>query len=350
MYGYNNYVQTDKETLLSLLDSQESVFNLIITEEIKLNKESLYKAPYREDNHASCYFEYYNDILYFIDFPDGKPKNCINFISRCYNISYMEAMEFISEKFNLGLGFTDNCCNKNSSAVKQIIKNKSILYKPALKINKNIKIFPRNFEIKDKKFWCKYGITKQQLIDDKVVPVKAYEAYNKKGELFNKITPVGYAFTDFDNNKVKIYCPYDNKFGKWFTNCSSDDIGNIKDLIPGKLLIITKSYKDCRVLRNLGYNSIWFQNEGMIPNKNILFEIMNKVPEIYIWFDNDNTGISKSIAITDYLKNINRNVKNNIASITLPPVLLDKDIKDPSDYIKTFGKNSLLNFINNKIK
>jgi hypothetical protein len=348
MYGYKEYKPLTKENIFEALDSQEDVFNLIINEEIKLDKEVLYKAPYREDKHGDCYFEYYKNILYFVDFPDGLPKNCIAFIMRCYNIGFLEAMELINNTFKLGLGLN----NIETISDKKIIYNsipKPLIEEKIIR-DKTIKIFPRDFEIKDKKFWFKYGITKKQLIQDKVIPIKAFEAYNKKGELFNKMVSVGYAFTDFPKGRMKIYCPYENKRGKWFTNCNSNDIGNINNLKPSKVLIITKSYKDCRVLRNLGLNSIWFQNEGMIPNKKILFEILNRVPKIYVWFDNDTVGIAKSLAIVNYLKSLKSNISDdNIINITLPPILLEKHIKDPSDYIENCGKASLLDFINQKI-
>ena len=39
---------------------------------------------------------------------------------------------------------------------------------------------------------------------------------------------------------------------------------------------ITKSYKDCRVLRNLGLNSIWLQNEVAIPSRNIFEDLCKR--------------------------------------------------------------------------
>ena len=56
--------------------------------------------------------------------------------------------------------------------------------------------------------------------------------------------------------------------------------------------MITKSYKDYRVLRNLGVNVTWFQNEGAFPDN--LDDIINDYKDVIVFFDNDFTGLAAS--------------------------------------------------------
>ena len=112
------------------------------------------------------------------------------------------------------------------------------------------------------------------------------------------------------------------------------------------MLIITKSYKDYRVLKNQGLNVCWFQNEGQVPNRLILEELIKHKSKILVWFDNDTTGIGASNLVKDIINYI----KPNLAcSVVLDPKLLNVGIKDPSDLLKKKGKKELEIFINKNI-
>jgi hypothetical protein len=346
MYGYNEYVPLNTEEILKRV-SQEDIFKIVIKKDIILDKGALYKAPYRDDNNGDCYFEYFENKLLFVDFGDPDnlkaANNCFFFIKKCLKLDNIyEVCSYINNYFKLGLG-------DSSGAVKQVNVENSIPVEESFykNINRNrtITYTPRVFDSKDKKFWSKYGITKQNLIDDKVIPITLYRAFSKKGEPFI-IKPFDelYAYTDFSDNKVKIYRPYSpDKQGKWFTNCNQDDIGCI-DFLPlsGDLLVITKSYKDCRVLRNQGLNCIWFQNEGMIPNSSIIKMLCKRFTRIVVWFDNDQVGLAKGRMVKDY---INSMYPNKATTLTLPPILLLENVKDPSDYVATYKVKALNDFL-----
>src|SRR4029077_4179226 len=82
-----------------------------------------------------------------------------------------------------------------------------------------------------------------------------------------------------------------------------NDVGNYNNLPPeGELLIITKSYKDHRVLRNVGYNNvIWFQNEGCIPDRWILNNLVRRFKRIIVLFDSDYSGTMAAIKLCNIL-------------------------------------------------
>ena len=313
---------------------EEDIFNIVIKEEINLIDK--YIAPYREDNNPGCYFEEYNGRLYFIDWADFQNvhKDCFNFIGRCYNLDFLGTLKFITNYFKL---------NRVGDLKRDIIKTT----KKSTVSNKDILIAKRDFNSRDKSFWLPYGITRKQLEEDKVFPITAYSSVSKKGNEFVINCPdIAYAYTDFKGNRIKIYRPTNSEY-KWYTNCTQNDVGNYFNLPDkGDLLIITKSYKDYRVLRNLGLTAVWLQNEGQIPNQLILKDLINRFKEIIVWFDNDPTGLGSSQMINSLLNSI---VPNKSKTITLPPILLKQHIKDPSDFIKAFGRKQLEKFINLKI-
>jgi|SRR6187402_211231 len=341
MYGYKEFIPLTPEEILCRV-SEEDIFSIIIKEEIIEDKGAFYKAPYRNDEIADCYFTRYDGHLRFIDFADyQRAKTCFGLLQRAYNISYREAMELINNHFKLGLG--DNL----EKTKEVVIENDCVEEEKIVKSFKErvITYLPRQFDYKDKQFWDKYGITKQNLIDDKVVPVEIYRSTNRKGETFTiRCFDICYAYTDFENNKVKIYRPHAiTKEAKWFTNCSQNDVGSLQHLPQeGELLIISKSYKDCRVLRNMGLNSCWFQNEGMIPGTAIIEDLSKRFKKILVWFDNDSAGMTNSRIVIQYINSIHPDKAKNIM---LPPRLLTEQIKDPSDFYASKGKEELIKFL-----
>lgn len=341
MYGYAEYIPLTEEQIL-LRTTEEDIFKIVIKEEISIEDGVSYSAPYRIDNEPNCKFRRYDNKLYFCDWADEHiNRDCFSFIRACYQLrTQSDTLKFINYTLKLGLGDSTTCVSK-------VIKNNiEVKQEKKKNLKKTITILPRNFNGKDKQFWSKYGISKQNLIDDKVVPIILYQSISNKEIPFTvKPFNVTYAFTDFQKEKKKIYTPHSPKGkGKWFTNCNQNDIGGMRFLDRNAdKLIIQKSYKDWRVIKNEGVNTVWFQNEGMIPSKDILLDLLSGYTEIIIWFDNDSAGIAKARIVRDY---INTLLEEDIARIVfLPPRLLLEEIKDPSDLRAKQGREPLMSFI-----
>lgn len=341
MYGYSEYIPLTTKNVLDRTTEIE-IFKIVIKEEILTDGESYYSAPYRVDNHPNCIFRYYEGELNFTDWGSSPVnKDCFNFIKACFQLNnFQEVLELINQELELGLG--DSIKN-----TKKVIKNRTEVKKQKKKnLNRTITILPRQFSYKDKKFWKKYEISKQNLIDDKIIPIKLYQSTNKQGEPFTvKPFDITYAYTDFEGDRKKIYRPNaSNDRAKWFTNCTQNDVGGIRFLNrKSSQIVITKSYKDWRVLKNQGVNAVWFQNEGMIPSKDILIELVGGYTDIVVWFDNDNSGITKGNIIKQYINSILR--VNRARQVFLPPALLQANIKDPSDLIFIKNRRTLLKFL-----
>lgn len=335
MYGYNEYISLSPEQILSIV-SEKDIFHLFIKEEIITDKGALYKAPYRNDEHPDCYFEEFDNKLYFVDFADiPQSKNCFSFIQKCTNLNFRDSLQYIIKHLNLGKG-------NNPIREETTLKENKVVEVRKIKKDRVITFLPRKFNYKDMKFWSQYEISRQNLEEDKVIPIDLYKSTSRKGEPFViKPLDIMYAYTDFDNNKVKIYRPYGNKEEKWFTNCTQNDIGNVDNLpISGDQLIISKSYKDCRVLRNQGLNVVWFQNEGMIPAPTLLVSLCKRFKSIIVWFDNDKAGIKSAKLVVSHI--------NSLFPGKAKAIHLEGEQKDPSDYLAKKGKKELLKFLKEK--
>jgi hypothetical protein len=292
-------------------------------------------SPFRDDTNPGCWFELDANTLRFVDYADNLKIDCFDAIKLKYNLkNFYETLAFI---------------NKN------IIKNKNFVIKPVVKkvkkvnvIKKDFKILiaTRNFSKIDGLYWTPYEITKQNLIDDKVFPIQKFKLLNtRKGDITVRPIDLCYCYTDFKDNKKKIYRP-EQKVKKFITNCDNNDIGGINFIDNNSdNIIITKSYKDYRVLKNLNLNVIWFQNEGMFPDKEILKNLLNSFNKIIIFFDNDKAGIKASIKLYDLLISLGI---NNIEKIWLNENLLKDKISDASDLIENKGKQNLIDFLRDK--
>lgn len=184
----------------------------------------------------------------------------------------------------------------------------------------------------DKLFWEPYGITESNLREDRVASCRQvmFNSRNNPGQLNYINTKPSYAI--HVNNHVKIYNPHHKV--KWLSTCTEEDIGGIDSLENQDNLIITKSYKDWRVLKNQGYNTIWLQNEGCkIPfDKLIKFQ---QYKTKYILFDNDRAGQKASQELADYANQFDG---------SYIPVHYDEHMpKDSADIMKQHGSDVLNN-------
>lgn len=322
MYGYNEEGFLTKEQILTYFD-QAKVVEKLITGHPIIPYERVF-SRFRIDTTPNCYFEWYNGKLWFIDFAD-KPthRDIFNMIQDAYKATYTEAIEIIGRHFSMkDFPTPQHTVTKGSS---------------------EIQFKSRDFQLRDKDFWFPYGITRTQLIEDKVIPLIWYKFYSSKSERWIVIRPedVGYVYTEFEDNKVKVYRPYANKKAKWLSNCTVKSIGGIKSVsFSDRLLLITKSYKDWRVLKNAGVEQcVWFPNEGMTPPDEMLVELCTGYETILILFDNDETGLRASEGLADYINELLQEDKVHPIYI---PVLTG--CKDPAELRKK-DETKLIQFL-----
>lgn len=278
MYTYGELTPNTIGQILELY-SQEDIFKIVFGEYPDYNKS--YLSPFRKDRNPNCFFDWYKGKLYFKDYADV-PRDCFLSVKEYYNLeSYNDVFEVIHSYFK---------------EHKPLNKVQFQEYREQCESRQfyDITDVRRKFELRDNLFWKQYYITEEQLNDDIVYPISRYRFYARKKKKWITLNPLDIAYSISGFNKCKkIYRPKNKGQNKWLTNCSNNEIGNLwnisKDL---PYLTITKSYKDCRVIRNDGMtNTVWFQSEGQFPDDNFLLSLIKDFPFIIIFYDNDEAGI-----------------------------------------------------------
>lgn len=321
----------DKKTVLQYI-SEEQLFEHILG---FIPKEYDYIcSPLRVDNNPGAFFQrgLHSNKLLFIDYADSfcTSYDCFAFIQRYYNLpGFYATLQFIQhniiEKKNLEKIIQPNCSKEETQkkAAELIVES-------------------RPFNRTDGVYWDKFGISKKNLIDDKVLPVQ--KIFLKNGRKGNKIIPVYtkcYAFTGFPENRKKLYFPYKKGRYRFISTCTRNDVNTENIDRTSKQLVISKSYKDFRVLKNLNVNNIWFQNEGAFPEN--LQEIVGDFEDVVIFFDNDEAGLKAADKLNLLI--------NNSRVVHFDTALLARGIKDPADMYSRKGVEALKNFLlQNNIK
>ena len=105
-YGYHDdsYVNlTMVEILLRV--SQEEIFYMV-TGEIP-DTTLKYLSYVRPDTYGDCYYTYYDNKLYFVDYGHTVTHmDCFNVIEQIHNLTFMQSLAFINNELNLGLNGT----------------------------------------------------------------------------------------------------------------------------------------------------------------------------------------------------------------------------------------------------
>lgn len=298
--------------------------------------------PFREDKNPGAFWSKHprTGFLTLSDLGTKEVKfnvplfkfDCIGAVMLKNEISNLpEAVKWVVDNVPLPEGKT--------LTVKDLVKRPlaPIDYTPPL-----IEYRPRDFELRDKRFWFdRYGISRSDLLEDNVVPIFSYaiKTYRRdKPVIIRSSTPM-YAI-NLPSGNVKIYNPMsEDKKKRFITNANENDIGGYLATPHTGDLVITKSYKDYRVLRNAGVNNVlWFQNEGCVPQS--LNETVQGYQRVVFLYDNDRQGMYSSYMLVDKLKGY------RLAEALWIPIDENKpSIKDSSDLVYMKGPKALTKFL-----
>ena len=323
--------------------SQADIFQLVFG--FKPVEFEYVTSPFREDTSPGCWFEIdlNTNKLRFTDFADTRVINgvkmsnidCFDSVMVYYGLpNFYKTLEFIKAKLIDGRDIKHDIVHK-------------IYIKPEKRVKKKVKILmnTRDFYLQDRTFWqVRYKISKENLIEDKVFPIRKFKLFDTKtGDHMFRTDDIAYAYTEFLSGNKKIYRPKKKGSRRFITNCNADDVGGMfSKITSGRLLIITKSYKDYRVLRNLGLNVRWLQNEGMFPKSKEFWDLIDSFDKIVVFFDNDPAGIK---AAQELVELINYPEMNRANSVYLPIELNSRGISDPSDMVHKRNEQELINFL-----
>lgn len=329
MYGYEEVNDITPEQVLQKI-TQEKIFEWLLGLPVRLDQR--YMSPYRQDTRPGCWFEYREDgTLLFMDLSGRSPRRystCFGMLIQMSGHRMDMCIDIVCKNFKL---------SKNSNDYSAVLErpqyNKIEDSTPTI-----IQAEHRQFLKKDKIFWSQYLIRPDDLEEDNVHSVQRFFISSHKGRRW--IQPFGLCYDINFINASEIYQPYNHNY-KFITNCDENHIGNIDNLPPiGDKLIIEKSYKDHRSLRNLykELNVIWFLNEGCVPSIHILHSLSSRFKEILIFYDNDEAGIQAGIKISSIFNSI----RDNSCRLVALPV----GPKNVSDLAKKEGRSDSIKILN----
>lgn len=332
MYGYQDYTNVTPEQLLQKI-TQEQIFEFVLEQPFNINDR--YLSPFRKDTKPGCRFAEREDgTIVFIDFgeklinPSKTHRSCFGMVMDRYNVTIDGAVRLLCIQFGL---------SKDATDYESVTINTTAYARSEDKDYADIQFDKIPFAKRDVIYWSQFIIRPEHLKEDRVYATNRFSI--KKTNTFKTINVYGHCYAIDFIDRVKIYQPYSEKY-KWITNCNENNIGNIDNLpATGDELIIQKSYKDHRVLRNLnlGLNVIWFQNEGCVPSLEILKNLTERFTLITIFFDNDKDGI---IAARKLLQVFNE-IKPGCARMLYLP-RRKFEWKDPGEFVKKEGRIDLI--------
>ena len=290
-------------------------------------KKGLVCSPLRQDNTPTCSF-YRNKSgeLIFHDFSGDFYGNFINVVMRKFDVGYYKAIDIIASDF----GFTKKI---DKIEIKQS-ESKIEKSEPS-----KIQIEVKEFNKRELNWWKDYGVTQEIL--------KKFHVYSCKnvflnGELINTNNNnliFGYYGGKKDNLELwRIYFP-GRKTYRFLTNWPSKKIQGYNQLPKtGKLLVITKSMKDCLTLYSLGISAIAPNSENIFISDTLLENLKKRFKYIVVMYDNDIPGISNM-----------RKIKKKHPELLYYFIPRKYEVKDISDFYKKYKKKKTLEFIKESI-
>lgn len=325
------------DKVLELIDS-ESLFEYYLSDIIEdYNVNEMMQSPLRPFENPDLIRSFgifksvkYNDLLLFKDLATGDLGNAVVLVKRLFHYDTLfDACSRICIDFNItDYGYPEIDYTP--------VKTVDFLYKnnrnKFSKVNIKIQIKLRKWDRSDKEFWSSYGISLRTLKRYRVKPITHFFL----NETPNKCIQPAYAYFENKDNEItyKIYQPRAEKKLKWRGNVGYDIWQGWTQLPDeGKLLIITKSYKDIMSIDDVcGYNSVSPQSESTHPKEYVVDELKKRFNKIVVLFDNDfdnpeNPGRLNAIKFCE---------KYNLPMIEIPDSYQSKDF---SDLVKYHGQD-----------
>jgi 5S rRNA maturation endonuclease (ribonuclease M5) len=338
--------------------SKDDILRVVSTRDIiehyigRIDMRKKYTNATRVDNKPSGKF--YTDSkgnTVFTDFAQKEYSyDCFTLVMRLYNLSFGEALIKINSDMNLGL------------SKEVIIANRVNTPNTKLLVNEIVKSYDfdiefREFSLFDIKYWNQHGIydlsdiravSKSYLISNETIYDNIDNTVDTKSKKILIYSDTlhdpcyYYSCKAIDSNlklgklKHKLYRPF-SKEDKWRSNFNERTVWGI-DMLDYSIdiLIITKSVKDCKLLKQYVNNVIAVSSESIVLSNDIMYYLIKYFNNIYILFDYDKAGIETANRYVELF---------GIKSIFTD----DKLQKDASDYYKMYGLTKFKKWLQSKI-
>jgi len=325
-------VKVSKDLLLSKL-SPEMIHAYYLGAYGFRNLNKKFSSPFRKDSDPSAEVRLSRGgKLIFNDYGGKQGLDCFGIVQELFSLDFTGALNKIAADFGIihGGGQAD---------LRQIAWAKDL----DKKVREETLI---QFELLDwpqeaLQFWKQFHITKEELEKDKDVFAIGELCINKGWITNSKNKPqFVYVMGDIETPKMffKVYRPYYAR--KWYSNCPNNIPFGYHSLpFLSDTLIITKSYKDMKVLRKFHPDVCATQNESVEAARFVLELLNNKYKRIILWYDADETGLR----VADELK-------NEVSKTVTTPLHFTPMVKDPADYISFYGPDAMEVLTRNYLK
>lgn len=292
-------------------------------------KKGLFKSPLRNDKTPTCsFYKNRNGDLIFKDFSGAFYGDFVKVVMFKYNCNYYSALRIIASDF----GYIHN-----SNVVKKPIK---IVPEFKESFKSIIQSEIQDFTDDELKWWSNYGITEKILKKFRVFSCKNVWL---NGNYFSKSSKNNMMFGYFGGFKDKIelwriYFPQRKEY-RFLSNWDAKKIQGYEQLPKtGKVVVITKSMKDCMTLYSVGIPAIAPNSENLFVSDSILSSLKERFKYIVVLYDNDLAGISNMRKIRkQYPELFYCWIPRNIA-------------KDISDTRKVLGEQKFKQFLKKQIQ
>ena len=322
-----------RENILKRVDSYQ-LFKAYCKNFKAINKK--FSSEFRKDKEPSCVIIHWDGDLLYKDFGE-RSYRVFDYIARKFDLDYNQTLKKVNKDFGLGLGYASDH-TVASLVIPEKLSDDSDLIDQA-KIITIIDIQPRNWTKADKAYWDSYKIPLKLLEYHNIKSIGQYRLTKNETEVsYFRVNPfmLAYSIDYYWNNGVfrrKLYFPQ----SKWRRFVSNIDATIVQGwtLLPkngGKILFVTKSYKDILIFNLLGYWAIAPNNEGAYIPPEVMDKLKSRWNNIYVWFDNDEGGIKGAKSFSD---------KFNLPMIHNPL----GEPKDPSDFVKKYSLAKFDNLI-----
>lgn len=326
-FTFINKQRITKDFILSNIN-QETIIAKYLN--IPIQSKRLFRSPFRDDKHPTCsLYKSASGILYFHDFATNDYFNCFMIVMKLYNCTFYEALQIIAEDFCL--------CRYSQSRgdkiqiIPEIKKTEISIIQPEI----------QNFTKEDLDWWNTYGIDENILKKFNVYSVKSVFVNGLLQSITTSTNPIyGYYGGQEKNIDLwRLYFPKRKEY-RFLSNWNAQKIQGY-DQLPdnGKLLIITKSMKDCMTLYRLGLTAIAPNSETLFISDEMLEELKNRFNKILVLYDNDKAG--------KYNMNKIRKKHPELSYWFIPNKY---EAKDVSDFYKKYGENKTMKFIKKKLR
>lgn len=331
----------DKKALITTYYSEKEIMEYYYGCSIT-DKLPIYKNLIRKDSKGTCAFFRKGNRYYLNDLSQSKTYGIYDIVMSVYNCNFAESLNYIIRDMNIPTEYTRELYDKVAQTKQQhyddIAKEVS---------NKVFRYQARKYNHWDKYYWQQFHISLETLKKYSVRPMQMIELFRVPNQRFLEIYKYADDFMSVCylmpvNGKLRFYKPNaTERKDKWKGNTDSECVFGWEQLEQSLFLkenpiFIASGLKDLMCLTELGFDAIAPMSEPNALPKHVVDALKSSGRRIVYLYDTDLAGLKFGVKFA---------VLNGFEAVWLPKQK-DLALKDVADFMQHFGKEKLLEIIN----